>query len=60
MAWHVERFAREKRLKPLDRYLKEGSPDKSRGTAALLGALRAMKKKGVPMTITKLKKKRSE
>lgn len=43
------------KLKPLDHYL-TSTEDKSRGGAALLGALMAMKKKGVPMKIERLKK----
>lgn len=43
------------KLGSLDRWLP--TEDKSRGGAALLGALRAMKKKGVPMTIERIGKK---
>ncbi|MFA9205025.1 MAG: hypothetical protein ACEQSH_01075 [Bacteroidia bacterium] len=42
------------KLKPLDHYLPD--QDKSRGGAALLGALLAMKKKGVPMQIERIRK----
>lgn len=44
------------KLKPLEHYL-ASSEDKSRGGAALLGALVAMKKKGVPMVIERVGKK---
>lgn len=43
------------KLKPLNHYL-ASTEDKSRGGAALLGALMAMKKKGVPMTIERIRK----
>lgn len=43
------------KLGPLERWLPE-TDDKSRGGAALLGALLAMKKKGVPMQIERVRK----
>lgn len=54
-AWHTEAFAREKRLRPLSKYLKQADGAADRGGAALLGMLRSMKRQGVPMTIRKLK-----
>lgn len=53
LAWHVEAFAREKRLKKLDQYLTKPN----HRTANLLGALRAMKRKGVGMTIERIRRK---
>lgn len=44
------------KLKPLDHYL-DKDEDKSRGGAALLGALKAMKQRGVPMTIERVRKR---
>lgn len=42
------------KLRSLDHYLNAGKPDQSRGGAALLGALRAMKRKGVSMRIERV------
>jgi hypothetical protein len=55
MAWHVEAFAREKRLKPLKQYLSK--PDVDQRATNLLGALRGMKRKGIPMTIERIHRK---
>lgn len=57
-AWHTEVFAREKRLKPLAKYLTDSAKkDVSRGAGALLATLREMKERGVPMTIRRVKLK---
>jgi hypothetical protein len=54
-AWHTEAFAREKRLRPLSKYLMQTEGGSDRGGAALLGMLRSMKRQGAPITIRKLK-----
>lgn len=57
-AWHTEAFAREKKLRPLGKYLNTAEKqDTSRGAGALLATLREMKERGVPMTIRRLDRK---
>ena len=58
-AWHTEAFAREKRLKPLAKYIgKAEKTDQSRGGAMLYGTLIEMQARGVPMTIRRVKLRR--
>lgn len=54
LAWYTATFTRAKELKDLPEYLRETSMDASRGGLALLGALQAMQRRGVPMQIEKL------
>lgn len=59
LAWMTGNFvglAFGGKLKDLKHYLQDESEDASRGGAALLGALIAMKKRGVPMQIERLRK----
>lgn len=52
-AWHAEAFAREKRLKPLARYLSSGKPQKQ-GPAEMLATLREYKARGAAMEIKRV------
>lgn len=56
-AWHTEAFAREKRLKPLKKYLEHDAPkdDPSRGAANLISTLREMQAKGMPISFRRVK-----
>jgi hypothetical protein len=53
-AWQAERFAREKRLKPLAKYLPELRPRHGQMPSEMLAALRALQSAGAPMTITRV------
>lgn len=58
-AWQIANYAGAAfagGLKDLSYYLKNESEDKSRGGMAMLGALLAMKKKGVSMTVERIKR----
>lgn len=50
-AWHAEAFARQKRLKPLAKYL--SVQPRAQSASEMLGALREMQARGAPMTIVK-------
>lgn len=50
-AWHTEAFAREKRLKPLGKYLSASKPKNPQDSAEMLAALRELQARGAPMTI---------
>lgn len=52
LAWHVEAFARQKRLKPLEKYLRPASRRPTGGD--MLATFKAFKKQGAAMTIKKL------
>lgn len=53
LAWHTEAFAREKRLKPLAKYLSATKGKPAQGPAEMLATLRELKARGVAMKIRK-------
>lgn len=53
-AWHTEAFARQKKLKPLEKYLTAAEPQKSQTPAEMLATLRELKERGAPMTFTRV------
>lgn len=52
LAWHIEAFARQKRLKPLNQLL--GIKPKAQSTDEMLAVFQAFVARGVPMNIKKL------
>jgi len=57
-AWHGEAFAREKRLKPLGKYMASGQPKRQQGASEMLAAMRELNARGAPMTIRKVERRR--
>lgn len=57
-AWYVERFRREKRLKPLGAYLTEAKPKKPQTPKQMLAALRALNARGAGMTFKRVPRQR--
>jgi hypothetical protein len=53
-AWHTEAFAREKRLKPLAKYLSASQPRSAQGSAEMLATLREIQARGAVMNIRKV------
>ncbi len=53
-AWHTEAFAREKRLKPLAKYLSSNKAKPAQGPTEMLATLREIQSRGAPMTIRKV------
>lgn len=55
-AWATERFAREKKLKPFQKYLADIRPRKPQTPDDVLAMFQSMQAAGVPMTIRKIAK----
>lgn len=53
-AWQAERMSREKRLKPVAKYVGELRPPKRQTPGEILANLREMNARGSPMTIRKV------
>lgn len=53
-AWHAEAFAREKRLKPLGKYLSSNRPKKSQSAAEMLATLQEFADRGAKMKIKRV------
>ena len=54
-AWHGEAFAREKRLKPLSKYLGGLKPQKPQGPAEMLAIFRDLQARGAGIEIAKVR-----
>ena len=54
IAWHTAAFDREKRLKPLGKYLAANQPKKAQDGAEMIAALKELNARGAPMDIQRV------